>query len=1200
MRASRMFRLLILLVCLPALSVPLFGQAARGTITGTVTDSTGGVMPGVEIIATNVETGVEAKTVTTDVGLYRIPQLNPGKYKITAALTGFKTAVRENVEVLLSQTLTADFKLEVGEVSETVTVSMETPLLESSTSEIGSNMTQLEVHAWPMFVSDGTRQIQSFIFNSLPGATGDEWAGSINGSQSFTHETVVDGISVGRLDLNGGNTSEYSPTVDAISEFKLQTGAVSAQYGNTQTGLANYGIKSGTNAYHGTAFYMHQNDALNANSWNNNRLGKGKDPFRLHNFGATLGGPIVKDRTFFFFSYEGERHTNFPVSSSYDSAPSAAFKQGDFSRLFDPAFTRYANSGKVMGQDKLGRDVRYGQIYDPASGRQLADGSWIRDPFPNNIIPAARFSAVTKAYLKEDIGNPDFPLKAARGETLRENMTRINTCCPKYHINNYTGKIDHVFNEKHKITGSYLFNDRYRYRYGGSTYRIREFPGPAIGGTRKQSVVGTMARISEDWTISPTMINHFGLGYNRVRNANQANSFLSGTNWAQVLGIKGTSGTATFPVVSWDGPNNQLKAFNRGYGDAGTSNEPNGSTILLNDFSWIKGAHSIKVGAEHRRYYLNEQSSNGTGSYTFSSDQTALSSFASSTGFSYASFMLGTAQKAGNGIIRTVHGLRVRTIGLYFQDDWKISRNVTLNLGMRWDLPGGVTEATNRLSALNPNLANPGADGYKGALEFLGDCQGCSGRTRFWDYYWKDFAPRLGIAWEVNPKLVLRGGYGINYAPPLLDGWSWGWFTGFNGSNNYTQLKGRPGGGQDPAFQWDNVYKAYAATLPNTDPAQLNYDEIYLYPADSTRGAMVQNWNFGIQYELPWQTRLEANYVGNHGSRLNSQYLNGLNQLDPKYLSLGDALLEDISLHPEIKKPFPSFEGTVSQALKPYPQFIGSDVGRSGVSTHRLAGAWSNYHSLQMTFTKRSSVGLSFLAAYCFSKSLGTTNDAIGYYTTGQDIFNLRQDYGVTNLNIPQSLKLTWIYDIPLGKGHRFASTGVPAAILGGWTISANQQYRSGAPVAISSSAGPTTDALGNMGFYVDVLLPKDQQIIGSKPTNVDLDNGTQYLNPKAFADVPMTDNLVPKRMPNGPRLLPNVRFWAQYTENFALVKRTPLPINEESTFELRCDFTNLFNRTGWDWFGTDVGDPESFGKVYGKTNPYGTRGIQLGARVNF
>ncbi len=1191
MRATRMFRLLILLVCLPALSVPLFGQGGRGTITGTVTDTSGAVIPGAEVIALNQETGVENKTVTTDVGVYRIPYLSPGKYKISVALSGFKTAVRENVEILLAQTVGADFKLEVGEVSETVTVSMETPLLESSTSEIGSNMTQLEVHAWPMFIDDGTRQIQSFIFNSLPGTNGGSWEGSINGSQSFTHETLVEGITIGRMDLNGGNTSEYSPTVDAISEFKLQTGAVSAQYGNTQTGLANYGLKSGTNAYHGTAFYMGQNDALNAKSWGSTK----KQPFRLHNFGATLGGPIIKDKTFFFFSYEGERHKDFRVrANSWDALPVPEFNTGDFHRLFDPNFTRNAKSGTIVGKDALGRDVKFGQIYDPMSTQQLEDGTWVRNPFPNNIIPASRFSAVTKAILAQGVPSPDFPLKGARGETLRENATRISNCCPIYHINNYTTKIDHVFSESHKMASSYTFNDRYRYRFGGSAQRMPgDMPNPSpLFGDRTQSTIGTMIRASEDWTVSPTKINHLGIGYNRMRNANQSNSFLSGTNWAKVTGIKGTSGNLTFPVSSFGGANSTLSGGYRNFGDSGTSNEPNGSVVLVDDFSWIKGAHSLKFGVEHRRYYLNGQSTNGTGSYAFNSDQTALSKFTASTGFSYASFLLGTAASANNGIVKVTPGYRSRTTDFYFQDDWKVSPTVTLNLGLRWDIPTGITEVANRMSAMDPNMPNPGADGFKGALEFLGDCQGCSGRTRFWDYYWKEFAPRVGIAWAVSPKLVLRGGYGINYAPPLLDGWNNSWGTGFDGSNPYRAKTGRPGGGQDPAFQWDSVYKPYTATLPNTDPTQLNYDYIAIYPADSTRAAMVQNWNFGIQYELPWQTRLEANYVGNHGSRLNSQYLGSLNQLNPSYLSLGDALLESVDLHPEIKKPFPSFDGeqTVSQALRPWPQYL-------GVSAHRLAGGWSNYNSLQLTFTKRSEVGLSFLAAYTFSKGLGTTNDAIGYYTSGQDIFNLKGDYGVTSLHVPQSFKLTWIYDLPFGKGHRLSGPAVVNAILGGWTMSANQSYQSGSPVAIGGSVA-NTDALGNRGFYVDVLLPKDQQIIGSKPTVVDFDNGTQYLNPKAFADVPMTDNQVPLRMPNGPRYLSNVRYWSSFNENFALVKRTPLGISEDSTFELRAEFANFLNRVSWDGFGTDISDQESFGKVYGRVGA--NRTVQLGARVNF
>ena len=386
----------ILLILALAVAVqPLLAQSGRGTITGTVQDSTGALVPGAEVTIINKANGTEVKATTTSTGVYRAPYLEPGTYQVTAILKGFKAAVRDNVPVLLTQTVTLDFTLEVGEVTDTVTVSAEAPLLESSTAEIGINATEKEFHTWPILVQDGTRQLQSFVFRALPGTSGGEFEGTINGGQAYSHEILIDGISIGRFDLNGGSNNEFTPTIDAVGEMKLQTGALSSQYGNTQTALTNFGMKSGTNDYHGSAFWFNQNKALNANTWNNNRLGLPKSSSVLNNFGATVGGPIIKNKTHFFFSYEANRQAD-QRTSGFNSLAAGAFKRGDFSQLLNPAFTQDARSGTVIGQDALGRDVRFGQIFDPSTSRQLANGSWIRDPYPNNAIPQGAFSKVTQ------------------------------------------------------------------------------------------------------------------------------------------------------------------------------------------------------------------------------------------------------------------------------------------------------------------------------------------------------------------------------------------------------------------------------------------------------------------------------------------------------------------------------------------------------------------------------------------------------------------------------------------------------------------------------------------------------------------------------------------------------------------------------------------------------------------------------------
>jgi hypothetical protein len=356
---------------------------------------------------------------------------------------------------------------------------------------------------------------------------------------------------------------------------------------------------------------------------------------------------------------------------------------------------------------------------------------------------------------------------------------------------------------------------------------------------------------------------------------------------------------------------------------------------------------------------------------------------------------------------------------------------------------------------------------------------------------------------------------------------------------------------------------------------------------------MVQNWNFGIQYELPWQTRIEANFIGNHGSHLNNHYyLYSLNQVPPKYLSLGDTLLDDIKLHPEIPKPYPSFTGTVSRALRPFPQY-------EAVTSHRSNNDWSNYNSLQVTLSKRTSRGLSFLASYTFSKALASSDSAAGgYLYATQDFYNRKADYSVTDYNCPQDLKLTWIYDLPFGSKGKWMRSGVGGYTLGGWTLSAIQRYRSGAPISLGQGGFEPT-ALFNPGWRPDIVLPRELWVLpGGTPINPDPFAGASYLNPDAFAPVPTSPKNVPTHFGNSPRFLSNLRGFAIYGEDLSLVKRTYLPFREGMNFELRLDISNLFNRIRICDPSTDINDPVSFGKVFGKCgNP---RLIQWGARFTF
>ncbi len=1172
-RLSSFFTLIVVLSMVTAAS--LFAQGERGAITGTITDSSGAAIPNVEITATELQTGVETKATSTNSGVYRLPYLPPGTYKLSASLKGFKTAVIETVEVSVASVVTANLALEVGDVNQSITVSAEATHLETSSSQLGYTVSEAEYHAWPIDSNDdGQRQIQSFIFNSLPGTNGDSFQGTINGGPQFSHEVYIEGMTIGRADL-AGDTAEYTPSVDAVSEFTLQTGALGAQYGGGLTAVANFNIKSGTNDYHGTAYDYVTNSALNANSFDNNALGLKKSPFKQNSFGADFGGPFRipklyngKNKTFFFFSYEGARKIN-DSAGALRTLPTAAFKNGDFSSLFDPAFTGQADSGSVIGNDPAGNPVVFGAIYDPHSTTKLSNGKYVRTPFPNNMIPASEISTVSANILKLA------PFPDALLPFLYRNYPGIGTCCPFFHLNTFGGKLDHVINDKHRVAVFINSNERLRYNGAGRSYL--PVPGTASSPYAKQDIHGTLVRFTEDWVIGPHLLNHFGFGYNRLNNSNVSLSF--GQDWPSKLGLTGVAET-TFPSITFSGKNYQGGTLNfLGRSNAGI--EPNGSYIFQNDTTWIRGSHNFRFGVEVRKYFYDQDFRGGTsGGFRFTSDQTADPNHRSQTGYAFASFLLGAPSSTSLNITQVNPQSRWLSPAFYLMDDWKVSRRLTLNLGLRWDIVGGLYEVQHRSSGLDPFMPNPGADGFPGSLVFLSDLH----RNSFQDTYWKEFGPRAGFAYQINSRMVLRGGYGINYAPPIANQFGLANIDGYNASHNF------PTSHRDPVFYWDNGYPSASFTLPNKDPALDNGQGIGYIPRNSNRQPYSQNYTFGIQFLLPKSTTLEASYVGNKGTRLGASGLNNLNQLNPKYLALGDTLNDDISAHPEIPLPYPSFSGPVSQALLPFPQYAGG-----GVAFFFPYFGTSHYDSLQVVVSHRLSKGLGFLVSYAFQKTISLTDSQLYGYTGGaQDVNNRKLERSVASFDHPQTLRLTWIYELPFGKGRRFLDHGgISNQVLGGWTLTGIQQYQSGDPLTIESGLDNSYlyngDIRGDVLKGVSLKIPRDQ--------NFDYAGGTgqAYLNPAAFAAPPTTVNGVALRLGTSGRVLGWLRGPRNPSENFGIFKR--FPFREAAFVEFRCDMFNAFNRAGRGDPDTNLSD-STFGRILDVGS--GPREIQLALRVTF
>ncbi|PYU55723.1 MAG: hypothetical protein DMG55_26795 [Acidobacteria bacterium] len=1200
-----------------SLARPTSGQGNLGAITGTVLDTSGAVVPDAALTITNVETNVKWTAKTSSAGYYRVA-VPPGRYRLEAEKQGFKTEVAESVLVPVAQVVTVDLTLQVGNQSQRVEVTSQTPLLTPSTAEVSSAVSAQEFETLPIEVGDGGRQLQTFIFTSLPGTVGDTFSGSINGGQLFSHEILIDGVTIGRYDLSGGSLDEFSPGTDSIAEFKVQMSNYSAEYGETGGGIANFVYKSGTNQFHGTLFEYNKNPVFNAaGTVVNANPGTPKDNEKENNFGGTIGGPIRKDHTFFFFNYEGDRFRSFALAG-FMTLPTPAMKNGDFGSWL----------GAQVGTDALGRSVFKNEIYDPTTTRNVTAGqvdpvtgltanadTIIRDPFNSggnlNVIPAAEFSNASSVLL------PLIPDPQIAKNT--NNTLRLSGCCPILSRNAYTAKIDHVLTSKQKLWGSFTWNHRDRYNRNNSR-TFEPFPGQPINPVKRQIVGGPQVRIAHSWTISSRSVNEFSVGYNRFQNKN---NITDNAKFTPQLGIPGVPDDC-FPPLRFTGHNPVPPLFGVGCKNI----DPSESYIYQDTFSYLRGKHGLKFGGEFRRYRYNTYEPGAlSGDFTFTDRETSLPGFTTTTGHPFASFILGAVDKGNRAVYTTAPGYRAGLFAFFAQDDFKATPKLTLNLGLRWEIPLPQKEVLNRESGFDPTVPNPGADNIPGALVFLGSCQTCIHRNSFQDWYFKEFGPRIGLAYQFYKNLVFRGGYGISYGPPIENNFGSQNLFGFNSGVLLVKGTSPTGFPQDPVTYLSTLKSAslpakaqvgvpaFTGTLPNRDPASANGQSLDFMPRNAAAQPYAQNWSAGFQYQLPREVLLQADYVGSKGTRLLNGYFGfWYNQVPSKYMALGDILADNLATDladpvngPILasfgitKLPYPDFDlnnydNSVAAALQPFPQYSGL------VNNYPTIGN-STYHSLQLMARKRTAHGLSFIGAYTWSKTLTDTDSAL--YASGsqivQDFYNRKAEKAIASFDHPQVLKLTWIYELPFGHGRKWLNAGGPFdRVVSGWQVTAIQNYSSGNPLVIfddSLSAGIQIN-----GVRADIV-PGVPQTVSSH--GLDVINGTPYLNPAAFADPPVSPlsplNSFISRFGNSPGFLPHTRGPRHSNEDFGIVKDTRL--TERTSLQFRADMFNVFNRTGRGDPDTDLADglPSNggtFGLIMSPDN--GPRVIQLALRLNF
>ncbi|MEO8127545.1 MAG: carboxypeptidase-like regulatory domain-containing protein, partial [Bryobacteraceae bacterium] len=706
---------------------PGWCQGSLGGLTGRVVDSSGAPVPGVTVTIRNVDTGVELKATSTSGGEYLAPSLQPGRYRVSTAHPGFKTVVREPVQVSTATTSNLDFTLVVGDVTESVTVAGGGAQLETTSAEIGTVMQTKTILDLPISLggaattgATGRRQIENFIFLT-PGVTGTQWSKSINGAPGFSAEILIDGIDMQNIGAPGF-IAEASPPYEAVEEFKVQNTMYPAEYGGGY-GVLNFTLRSGTNKFHGDLFEFVRNDKFDARSF---FTGSKKPMLRQNEFGGTFGGPVVlpkyngRDRTFFNFAYSGFRLRGGVPTGALVSLPTALQRDGNFADYPFP-------------------------IFDPASTRPDGNGGSTRDQFPNNQIPKSRFSAVATRTL------PLIPLPDSSGY-FNNYVNRANQPSKD---DDWSLKIDHQFNSKRRISGAY-------WGVRGNTQINGAVAGELNPGFRDTPTVASGYRLNYTDTISATVLNRIGFGYTPTSptwsrwtlDPRQGNKTL------QIPGIPADS--HGYPIFNFAGPT--------AYASLGNSNN-NGTDpqffqnwSVSDDVSWVKGNHQLKFGFMYRRRkmtVLDRRNEGGTFNFNSLSTSQPNSPDFAKNGNGFASFLLGQVYSANAAVPAPLRHFSDNFMAAYAEDIIKLTPRLNLSIGLRYELPMYATEADGLISFLDLSRPNPGAGGRPGALVFLGNGDGRTGTDNIFGSYHKAFSPRIALADSANSKTVIRLGYGI-------------------------------------------------------------------------------------------------------------------------------------------------------------------------------------------------------------------------------------------------------------------------------------------------------------------------------------------------------------------------------------------------------------------------------------------------------
>jgi hypothetical protein len=1169
--AIPLLALFVLVGCLGPLVVPVAAQSTFGSLSGTVTDASGAAVAGASVTLTNEGTASSQTLSTNADGLYSFVNLNPGAYTLNVEKQGFKHFKRGSIDVQVQQAVSIGVALEVGAVTQTVEVTSETPLLQPTTSSLGQVIEERKANEIPL----NGRNVFNLITLSPAAIAQGGSGGSPVGQNPFSWGNYQVGGSFANesaeyLDgqpLNIGyiNLPILIPDQDSIGEFKVQYNNLGPEWGKFSGGVVNLSTKSGTNGYHGTGYEFLRNKDLNSRG----AFAPVNPPYVQNQFGAAIGGPVIKDKTFFFFGYDGYRQRT--ASTTTTTVPTVDERTGVF-----PA------------------DV---PIFDPLSASATciataAAGNCGRTQFAGNTIPTASINPAAALELKF-IPNPT--------NSAETNNFTVNSSSGG-DTNQYVGRVDQNIGSNQHLFARYNF------------FHLLDLPtdpfGTGLCADRCAEVYQTNAlALDYNKTITSNLIldiNASGSRFHYLRSPKNSGFDLTQYGWPSAYNGEVPSGARSpfTPCFNGEDPTvtcSQGQSF---------ITDHNTQFNISPNLTWIRGHHTWIFGGQLEEGYDNYAQTNiASGAFSFNGSWTTNNAVTPTMGgSSFADFLLGYGQNQssvynhnfGEAQIPALVAGKQTYRGLYFGDTWRATPKLTVNYGLRYELPGTWSERHNDMTYWNPSATNATVTGCSlGNSTCPGDVflvkDGVNTTRNNLPLDKKVFSPRLGLAYALDPKTVIRAGYGIFWIPNYTS-------FGANPNNDSINLASTlwlatTNGGLSPDSTLTATNCSFTTgslSCPTNGPFGPNivtplgrgdasaFDaggNITETPYTHQKYGYVQQYNLDLQRELPGGIFVDVAFAGSKGTHL-AQYASQIDQIPDADLSQQSALVAQVA------NPFvgittvsslnPTTNPTINagQLLRPYPEY-------GGVSLAGYGCCGSTYNSLQVTATKRFHGGGTFLAAYTNAKLLSNTDTLTSWLETGvgqvQDWNNLNAEKSLSSQDVSQRLVFSYVLDLPFGRGQKYMSdvSGPMAKVVGGWGVDGVTSFQKGFPLPITY-AGSTP--LSNAGFGIGTLRPNVVAGCAKATSGSAESRANLWINPNCFsapADWGFGDE---------PRVDPTLRGQGINNWDFALFKTTNFGPEDRLGVQLRAEFFNTFNKVQFGPPNTSFGSP-SFGIVSDQLN---------------